>query len=65
MGHSVEEVYRKCAVLHEKALMLHRKRYNLVDDQYDEQECKNILEDLQALALELAYDRNVDFNKPR
>ena len=32
MGHSVEEVYRKCAALHEKALMLHRKRYNLVDD---------------------------------
>ena len=54
MGHSVEEVYRKCAVLHEKAIMLHRKRYNLVDDQYDEQECLNILEDLQALALELA-----------
>ena len=65
MGHSVEEVYRKAAVLHEKALMLHRKRYNKVDDQYDELECRVILEDLQALALELAYDRNVDFKKPR
>ena len=59
MGHSVEEVYRKAAVLHEKAILLHRVRYNKVDDQYDEQEC------LQALALELAHDRNVDFKKPR
>lgn len=65
MGHSVEEVYRKAATLHEKAIMLHRVRYNKVDDQYDEQECRIILEDLQALALELAYDRNVDFKKPR
>ncbi len=65
MGHSVEEVYRKCAVLHEKAILLHRRRYNLVDDQYDELECRNILEDLQALALELAHDQNVDLSKPR
>ena len=65
MGHSVEEVYRKCAVLHEKAIFLHRRRYNLVDDQYDELECRNILEDLQALALELAHDQNVDLSKPR
>lgn len=65
MGHSVEEVYRKAAVLHEKAILLHRVRYNKVDDQYDEQECQNALADLQALALELAHDRNVDFKKPR
>ena len=52
-------------MLHEKAILLHRKRYNLVDDQYNELECKVLLEDLQALALELAYDRNVDFKKPR
>ena len=27
MSHSVEDYYKRCAVLHEKAIELHRERY--------------------------------------
>jgi len=65
MSHSVEQVYKKAQVLHNKAIELHRERYR-VEGTYDKIACKALLDDMRALALELQHgtvDFDIDFGK--
>jgi len=65
MGHSVEQFYQKAAVLHEKAIELHRERYR-VQGTYDEVACQALLDDMRALALDIqrgTIDFDIDFGK--
>ena len=65
MSHSVEEYYRRCAVLHEKAIQLHRERYKK-SGEYDITRCKFLLDDIKALARSLSHsdvDLDIDFGK--
>lgn len=65
MGHSVDDVYRLVSVMYEKALELHRVRYSSeAGGAYDEQHVIYMIEDLQALARQLANDRNIDHKLP-
>ena len=65
MSHSVEEFYKKCSVLHEKAIELHRERYK-VSGSYDKPKCTFLLDDIKALARQLIHgpvDLEIDFGK--
>ena len=66
MGHSIEDVYRLVNVMYEKAVQLHRARYSAeAEEKYDEQQVIYMVEDLQALARQLANDQNIDHKLPR
>ncbi len=65
MSHSVEEYYKRCAVLHEKAIELHRERYKM-SGKYDQTKCQFIVDDIKSLARSLTHsdvDLDVDFGK--
>lgn len=65
MSHSVEEVYTKAKVLHEKAIELHRERYR-VQNTYDKPRCQFLLDDLRSLARDIErglVDLDRDFSK--
>ena len=65
MSHSVEEYYRRCAVLHEKALELHRQRYKK-SGEYDVTKCTFLIDDIKSLARSLTHssiDLDIDFGK--
>ena len=65
MSHSIEEIYRKAKLLHDKALELHRERYR-VQGTYDKPLCNYMVEDLQALAGDIKYglvDLDREFSK--
>jgi len=65
MSHSVEEYYRRCSVLHEKAIELHRERYKK-SEVYDDTRCKFLIDDIKALARSLSHssiDLDIDFGK--
>jgi hypothetical protein len=63
--HSVEELYQKISVLHEKAIELHRERYR-VSGSYDETQCQYMVDDIKAFAREIErgpIDLDRDFSK--
>jgi len=65
MSHSVEELYKKVAVLHEKTLMLHRERYRM-QGSYDKAACQNLVDDVKSLARDIVHgpvDLDRDFSK--
>ena len=65
MSHSVEQVYQKAAVLHNKALELHRERYK-TQGSYDNFACRVLLDDIRQLAQELQHggvDFDIEFGK--
>tara|TARA_B100000424_G_C22843858_1_gene450221 strand:+ start:615 stop:812 length:198 start_codon:yes stop_codon:yes gene_type:complete len=65
MSHSVEDYYKRCAVLHEKAIELHRERYK-TSGKYDDTKCKFLVDDIKSLARSLTYsdvDLDIDFGK--
>lgn len=65
MSHSVEQFYQKAAVLHEKAIELHRERYR-VQGTYDKTKCQYLLDDLRAMARDIErglVDLDIDFGK--
>lgn len=53
MKHSVEELVAKVKVLAEKATLLHNSQYRLA-----EYEKRYLIDDIQALAREIACDRD-------
>ena len=60
MHHTVEDLIRRINVMHEKAILLHRTRNQyskLTDKGYDLLACKELVNDIQALALSIAHDR--------
>ena len=65
MSHSVEQLYDKIKVLHDKGLLLHRERYRY-KGRYDKTQCQYQLDDIRALAREVAnglIDLDIDFSK--
>tara|TARA_B100000963_G_C22617997_1_gene668379 strand:- start:1917 stop:2132 length:216 start_codon:yes stop_codon:yes gene_type:complete len=67
MSHSVEEYYKRCAVLHEKALQLHRERFKKTGE-FDSVRCNFLLDDIKALARSLAHsdvNMDIDFGKQK
>ena len=65
MSHSVEEFYQKAAVLHNKAIELHRERYRC-QGTYDDVACQYLVDDIKALARELEHgpvDLTREFSK--
>ena len=65
MTHSVEELYSKIKVLHDKGIELHRERYRVVGT-YDKETCQYMVDDIRALAREIdrgLIDLDRDFSK--
>ena len=65
MSHSVEDFYKRCNVLHEKAIEFHRERYKK-SGEYDKGKCNFLLDDIKALARSLSHsdvDMDIDFGK--
>lgn len=64
-GHSVEELYSKIKVLHDKGIELHRERYR-VQGTYDLPTCQYMVDDIKALARDIErglIDLDRDFSK--
>ena len=65
MSHSIEDFYQKAALLHEKAIALHRERYK-TQGTYDRTACQALLDDVRHLAYDLQHgliDMDIDFGK--
>lgn len=65
MSHSVEELYSKIKVLHDKGIELHRERYR-VHGTYDNVKCQYMIDDIKALARDIEHgliDLERDFSK--
>ena len=60
MQHTIEQLIDKINVMHDKAIELHRLRNQyseLSDKKYDKTMCQFILDQIQQMSLEIAYDR--------
>ena len=65
MSHSVEDFYKKVALMHEKAIALHRERYKK-QGTYDKVACEVMIDDIKALALEVQHgliNLDIDFGR--
>ena len=63
MQHTVEQLIKKINAMHDKALELHRERNKyskLSDKSYDKSLCNHMLEQIQQMSLEIAYDKEGD-----
>lgn len=63
MQHSVEQLIKKLNTMKDIAVLLHRERNkysNLAEDSYDKGTCQHMLDQVQSMALEIAYDREGD-----
>lgn len=63
MLHTIEDLTRRINVMHDKAIELHRLRNQysaLAEQSYDRIACEALIEDIQALALSIASDREGD-----
>jgi len=63
MQHSIEDLIRRINVMKDKAVLVHRLRNQysgLVEEEYDKTACNILIEDIQSLALGIAYDRDGD-----
>ena len=60
MLHSIEELIRRLEAMKDKAILLHRVRNEFSElsyKEYDKVACQNLLDDIQAMALTIANDR--------
>jgi len=65
MSHSVEELYSKIKVMHDKCIELQCERYR-VQGWYDKERCQYMVDDIKALARDIEYgliDLDRDFSK--
>jgi len=63
MQHTIEDLIRKINLMHDKAVEIHRLRNqysDLAKESYDKQRCKEILDDIQYMALLIAHDKSGD-----
>jgi hypothetical protein len=63
MQHTVEDLIRRINVMHDKAVLVHRLRNEFSElsyKEYDKVSCKQLIEDIQALALGIANDKEGD-----
>ena len=60
MQHSIEDLIRRINVMHDKAILLHRVRNEFAEisyKEYDKIACQALIDDIQALALGIAKDK--------
>ena len=60
MQHSIEDLLRRLEVMKDKAILLHRVRNEFSEisyKDYDKAACQNIIDDIQAMALGIANDK--------
>jgi len=60
MQHSIEDLLRRLEVMKNKAILLHRVRNEFSElsyKDYDKAACQNIIDDIQAMALSIANDK--------
>ncbi len=60
MQHSIEDLLRRLEVMKDKAILLHRVRNEFSEisyKDYDKVACQNIIDDIQAMALSIANDK--------
>jgi hypothetical protein len=63
MQHSIEDLIKRINVMKDKAVQVHRLRNqysDLTEKTYDKTLCNILLDDIQALALGIAYDKEGD-----
>jgi len=63
MLHTVEALIDKIKVMHDKAIILHRLRNQYsesVEQTYNKAECQAMIDDIQAMALLIANDKQGD-----
>ncbi len=63
MIHSIEDLIRRINAMHDKAVLLHRVRNEFSEisyKEYDKRVCQNLIDDIQALALGIANDKEGD-----
>ena len=60
MQHSIEDLLRRLEVMKDKAILLHRVRNEFSEisyKDYDKAACQTIIDDIQAMALGIANDK--------
>ena len=63
MRHSIEDLIKRLDVMKDKAILLHRVRNEFSEisyKQYDKVACQNLIDDIQAMALGIANDKDGD-----
>ncbi len=63
MRHSIEDLIKRINVMKDKAILLHRVRNEFSEisyKQYDKIACQNLIDDIQAMALGIANDKDGD-----
>jgi uncharacterized protein (UPF0335 family) len=63
MRHSIEDLIEKINAMKDMAVLLHRERnrYSDISGQgYDKKACNHLLESIQAMALDIANDKQGD-----
>lgn len=63
MQHTIEDLIEKIDAMHDVALKLHRERNRyskLSGMEYDKNHCQHLLDQIQQMALEIAYDKEGD-----
>jgi hypothetical protein len=60
MQHSREDLIQRINVMHDKAVLLHRVRNEFAEisyKEYDKVACQALIDDIQAMALSIANDK--------
>jgi len=60
MQHSIEDLIRRINAMHDKAVLLHRVRNEFAEisyKEYDKVACQALIDDIQAMALGIANDK--------
>jgi len=60
MQHSIEELIRRINAMHDLAVQAHRVRNEVSDisgEEYNKQQCKHLIDQVQQLALSIANDK--------
>ena len=57
MQHKISQFCDKIDVMHEKSIILRRLKYDTPKDKQDDVMIRVLIEDIQALALDIASDR--------
>ena len=59
MQHKISEFCDKINVMYEKSMLLRRLKYDTPKEKQDSAHIKVLVEDIQALAADIAYDRSL------
>jgi len=60
MQHSIEDLIQRINAMHDKAVLLHRVRNEFAEisyKEYDKVACQALIDDIQAMALSIANDK--------